>query len=91
MQMRCWLCLEVLLKSLSWRQFFGIFAVSRISTVYDNKVYATDSSVNKVAVTALDVGQETSETLCQLDRKGAYTLLDNPARQNLRSLGSRCS
>eukprot|EP00435_Cladocopium_sp_Y103_P016191 s1218_g4.t1 len=67
---------------------FGLVAVSDISAPYDEEIYATDASLQKGAVTAAEVGPEISEILwLGGDKKGAYTLLDNPARSQLRTLG----
>lgn len=67
---------------------FGLLAVCDVSASYDTKVYATDASMQKGAYTYCDAGPELSQTLwLGGDRKGAYTMLDNVARQQLRALG----
>ena len=67
---------------------FGLFALTDIAAAYDPKIYATDASLAKGAVTSKEVGDKISETLwLGGDRKGAYVMLDNPARQRLRGLG----
>ena len=63
-------------------------ALTDISVPYDDKVYATDASNLGGAVPSIQVGSEISSTVwLGGDRKGAYTMLDSAARQQLRSLG----
>eukprot|EP00913_Durusdinium_trenchii_P018227 g17124.t1 len=70
---------------------FGLCAATDISVPYDNYIYATDASNAKGAVTLREVGPEISEILwLGGDKKGAYTMLDAPARATLRSLGEDC-
>lgn len=66
----------------------GLVAVSDISVHYDPVLYATDASMNKGAFTGLWIGEGAAE-LAWLggDRKGCYTVLDAPAKQQLRILG----
>ena len=67
---------------------FGMIAVADISVSYDEEVYATDASLSKGAFTSAQITPDLSETLWLAgDRKGAYTMLDNPARSQLRALG----
>ena len=67
---------------------FGLVAVSDVSVPYDRQVYATDASLCKGTFTALTTSHSVAECLwLGGDRRGAYTLLDNPARQQLRGLG----
>ena len=66
----------------------GLVAVTDISVPYHNEIFATDASMQKGAITAKPISEELSETLwLGGDRKGAYTLLDNEARSQLRQLG----
>eukprot|EP00435_Cladocopium_sp_Y103_P052384 s978_g16.t1 len=59
-----------------------------ISVRYDTRIYATDASMCKGAFTSKDLDLKTAETIwLGGDRKGAYTMLDNPARGHLRALG----
>ena len=68
---------------------FGLVSLSDITAKYDQHIYATDASLNKGAFTAKKVDEETAKTIwLGSDRRGAYTQLDNPARQQLRSLGA---
>eukprot|EP00438_Fugacium_kawagutii_P017058 Skav216351 [mRNA] locus=scaffold2385:191031:215658:- [translate_table: standard] len=67
---------------------FGLIAVTDISVEYDDVIYATDASMGAGAFTKKKVGSRLSSVLWRGgDRKGAYTMLDNPARCQLRSLG----
>jgi hypothetical protein len=67
---------------------FGLLAVTDISVPYSDRLFATDASMQKGAFTSLAIHSAAAETLwLGGDRKGAYTLLDNPARQQLRGLG----
>eukprot|EP00435_Cladocopium_sp_Y103_P013662 s4315_g3.t1 len=66
---------------------FGLVALSDVSVPNDRHIYATDASMTKGAFTSLETTQAIAESVwLGGDRRGAYTLLDNPARQ-LRSLG----
>ena len=66
----------------------GLVAVTDISVPYHNEIFATDASMQEGAITAKPISEELSETLwLGGDRKGAYTLLDNEARSQLRQLG----
>ena len=66
----------------------GLTAVTDISVPYSKQIFATGASNNKGAVTSKRVDEAVAE-IAWLggDRKGAYTLLDNSARQQLRALG----
>ena len=65
-----------------------MLAVADISVPYSDRLFATDASMQKGAFTSLAIHSAAAETLwLGGDRKGAYTLLDNPARQQLRGLG----
>ena len=75
-------------EELTLASVLSFVALTDISVKYDPKVYATDASNHKGAITSCDVGCELSSLLwCGGDRKGAYTMLDNPARRQLRALG----
>ena len=66
----------------------SLVAATDVSVPYDRFVYATDASNCKGAVTKLEAGAQMSELLwLGGDRKGCYTMLDNPARAILRSIG----
>eukprot|EP00438_Fugacium_kawagutii_P027393 Skav208440 [mRNA] locus=scaffold1952:165682:170177:- [translate_table: standard] len=66
----------------------GLVAMADISVPYDTKLYATDASMDKGAITSKVVSPELASTLwLGGDRKGAYTMLDSYPRQLLRSLG----
>lgn len=66
----------------------GLVALNDVSVPYATKIYATDSSMTKGAFTSKTVPKALSETIwLGGDRKGAYTLLDSPAKQQLRGLG----
>ena len=66
----------------------GLVAIADISVPYSSKLYATDASMSKGAITEKDISPTLAEVLwLGGDRKGAYTMLDNPARQQLRWLG----
>ena len=65
----------------------SLVAATDVSVPYDRFVYATDASNCKGAVTKLEAGAQMSELLwLGGDRKGCYTMLDNPARAILRSI-----
>lgn len=67
---------------------FGLVALTDVSVPYDQRVYATDASMCKGAFTGIATSAGVAECLwLGGDRRGAYTLLDNPARQQLRGLG----
>ena len=67
---------------------FGIIAVTDISVPYEPFIYATDASNAKGAFTKKFIGDDLPLTLwLGGDRKGAYTMLDPPARSQLRGLG----
>jgi hypothetical protein len=67
---------------------FGLVAITDISAKYEPAVYATDASNTHGAFTAVDVGKDLASILwLGGDRKGAYTMLDHPARQMLKTLG----
>ena len=66
----------------------GLLAVTDVSVPYDQRIYATDASLNKGAVTSCKVPENISELLwLGGDRKGAYTLLDQGPALALRQLG----
>ena len=74
---------ELLLASI-----FGLIAVTDVSVPYDTNIYATDASMTKGAFTSKRVSPELAEIVwLGGDRKGSYTLLDNPARRQLKALG----
>eukprot|EP00435_Cladocopium_sp_Y103_P060998 s1156_g22.t1 len=67
---------------------FGLVAMTDISVKYDNQIYATDSSSDRGAFTSLEISSDHSEVVwLGGDKRGAYTMLDHPARQILRRLG----
>ena len=69
----------------------GLAAATDVSVPYDEAIYATDASNQKGAVTKKTVGKEISEVLwLGGDKKGAYTMLDTPARSILRAVGEDC-
>ena len=57
-------------------------AITDISAPYDDHVYATDASSKKGGITEAKV-----KSFGLGDRKGSYTMLDNPARSALKRLG----
>eukprot|EP00435_Cladocopium_sp_Y103_P023047 s3468_g5.t1 len=59
-----------------------------LSTPYAEKIYATDASLSKGAITSMSVSAELSE-IAWLggDRKGGYTKLEEGARVALRAVG----
>ena len=60
---------------------FGLVAVTDVSVPYGTKLYATDASMSRGAVVSKQISQDLSELLwLGGDRKGSYTLLENPAR-----------
>lgn len=67
---------------------FGLVSLSDVSVPYDSRLFATDASSCKGAFTAKEVGLGLAQTIwLGGDRKDAYTMLDNPARRALRSVG----
>ena len=70
---------------------FSLCAASDISVPYDDWIYATDASNIRGAVTQKYVGEQISSALwLGGDKKGAYVMLDNPARAQRRGLGVDC-
>ena len=67
---------------------FSLIAVTDVSVAYDDEIYATDASMSKGAFTSANIDPSLSEMIWLAgDRKGAYAMLDNPARSQLRALG----
>lgn len=67
---------------------FGLIAATDVSVPYDCRLFATDASTAKGAFTALEISPELSSSLwLGGDRKGAYTMLESPARRALRTIG----
>ena len=67
---------------------FSLLSFTDISVAYCEKVYATDASLGKGAITSCRPGLGTCETLwLSGDRKGAYSKLDNDVRPLLRAVG----
>ena len=67
---------------------FGLIAVTDVSARYDDRLFTTDASTAKGAFAALRIPTEIATTLwLGRDRKGAYTMLENPARRALRMSG----
>ena len=77
---------EVVLASI-----FGLVACSNIQVPYDNRIYATDASMQKGAVVSRRVPMHVAEAAwLGGDKRGAYRKLDNPYnpyRSALRLLG----
>ena len=66
-------------------------AATDILVPYHEEIYATDASNAKGGITSKHVSSELAETLwLGGDKKGAYTMLDAPARSMLRSIGEDC-
>ena len=66
----------------------GLVAVSDITAPYSTEIYASDASMNKGAYVAKDLNPILARSLWLCgDRKGGYTMLDSPARSQLRVLG----
>ena len=67
---------------------FGLVACSNIQVPYDNRIYATDASMQKGAVVSRRVPMHVAEAAwLGGDKRGAYRKLDNPYRSALRLLG----
>ena len=62
--------------------------VSDLSAPMDKKIYATDASLQKGAIVEMETDELEAKALwLGCDKKGSYTMLDNPFRSILRSLG----
>eukprot|EP00438_Fugacium_kawagutii_P001143 Skav218134 [mRNA] locus=scaffold759:371388:377624:- [translate_table: standard] len=67
---------------------FSLVAVTDVSATYDTKIYATDASNSKGAITSKTISQDLCRSLwLGGDRRGKYTMLDNQARAMRRGLG----
>ena len=67
---------------------FSFIAVSDLAAPYIPKLFATDASLQKGAVTSRPVPPDiASNVWLGGDRKGTYTMLDKPFRSILRGLG----
>ena len=63
-------------------------AGSNVQVPYSDRIFATDASMRKGAVTSRSVGSSTAQVVwLGGDKRGAYTRLDNPFRAALRGLG----
>ena len=67
---------------------FSLISVTDVSAPYSPYVYATDASNSKGAFTRKHISKDLAEIIWRGgDKKGAYTMLDPPARAQLRGLG----
>ena len=61
---------------------------SNVMVDYGQQLFATDASTQKGAIVATDISEEEAKVLWQGgDRKGSYTMLDNPFKEVLADLG----
>ena len=66
----------------------SILCCTDVSVKYAQKLYATDASLNRGAVTSFHIPEELNKTLwLSGDKKGCYTKPDNEAKTLLRGLG----
>ena len=66
----------------------SLVASSNVQVPYCNRVFATDASLRKGAVTSRLVDPEVAKVIwLGGDKRGAYTRLDNPFRAALRGIG----
>ena len=67
---------------------FAFVASSNVQVPYCDRVFATDASLKKGAITSRFLGPELAKTIwLGGDKRGAYTKLDNPFRAALRGVG----
>eukprot|EP00438_Fugacium_kawagutii_P013361 Skav216467 [mRNA] locus=scaffold1123:2159:6532:+ [translate_table: standard] len=67
---------------------FSLVAITDVSASYDTKIYATDASNSKGAITSKDISKDLCRSLwLGGDRRGRYTMLDDQARAMRRGLG----
>eukprot|EP00435_Cladocopium_sp_Y103_P026094 s726_g6.t1 len=67
---------------------FSFIACSDLSVGFHNRIYATDASMQKGAVVSREVSEEVAQAVwLSGDKRGAYTVLDPPFKEILKSCG----